>query len=85
MALDVVGIRPGETLSEVLIGPNEELGEERYQGIAPIDGEIPVVAPAWVVERLPERGTREEARSVWMEAMRRPGLLAPGGVRRPAH
>ena len=46
--------RPGETLSEVLIGPGEELGEERYQGIAPIAGEIPSAAPAWVVERLPD-------------------------------
>ena len=75
--LDVLGIRPGETLSEVLIGPGEELGEERYQGIAPIAGEIPSAAPAWVVERLPERGAREETRAVWLEAMRRPGLLAP--------
>ena len=75
--LDVLGIRPGETLSEVLIGPAEELGEERYQGIAPIAGEIPSAAPAWVVERLPERGAREEMRAVWLEAIRRPGLLAP--------
>jgi nucleoside-diphosphate-sugar epimerase/sugar phosphate isomerase/epimerase len=75
--LDVVGIRPGETTSEVLIGPGEELGDERHQGIAPITGEIPTAAPAWVVERLPARGPRDEARAVWMEAMRRPGLIAP--------
>jgi nucleoside-diphosphate-sugar epimerase len=76
--LDLVGIRRGETLSEVLVGAGEELGEERFHGIAPIEGEIPAAAPAWVVERLPERGSREEARSVWLEAMRRPGLLATG-------
>ena len=76
--LDVVGIRPGETTSEVLIGPGEELGEERHQGIAEIRGEIPTAAPAWVLERLPARGSREEARAVWMEAMRRPGLIEPG-------
>jgi FlaA1/EpsC-like NDP-sugar epimerase len=74
--LDVVGIRPGETLSEVLTGPGEELGAERHQGIAPILGEIPTSGPAWVLERLPKRGTREDARAVWLEAMRRPGLLA---------
>ncbi|HVM17722.1 MAG TPA: polysaccharide biosynthesis protein [Gaiellaceae bacterium] len=75
--LDVVGIRRGETLSEVLIGRGEELGDERFHGIAPIEGEIPTAAPAWVVDRLPERGSREEARAVWLEAMQRPGLLAP--------
>ena len=32
--MDVIGIRPGETTSEVLIGPGEELGDERHQGIA---------------------------------------------------
>jgi nucleoside-diphosphate-sugar epimerase/sugar phosphate isomerase/epimerase len=75
--LDVIGIRPGETTSEVLIGPGEEIGEERHQGIAEIAGEIPTAAPAWVLERLPARGPREDARAVWMEAMRRPGLIAP--------
>jgi nucleoside-diphosphate-sugar epimerase/sugar phosphate isomerase/epimerase len=74
--VDVVGIRPGETLSEVLTGPGEELGEARRQGIAPILGEMPTAGAAWVVERLPETGSREEARAVWLEAMRRPGLLA---------
>ena len=75
--MDVIGIRPGETTSEVLIGPGEELGDERHQGIAEIVGEIPTAAPAWVLERLPARGPREDARAVWMEAMRRPGLIAP--------
>jgi len=75
--MDVIGIRPGETTSEVLIGPAEELGGERHQGIAEIVGEIPIAAPAWVLERLPAGGPREDARAVWMAAMRRPGLIAP--------
>jgi FlaA1/EpsC-like NDP-sugar epimerase len=80
-AIDVVGIRPGETLSEVLVGPGEDLGAERHQGIAPIVGEIPGAGPAWVLERLPKAGAaREDARAVWLEAMRRPGLLAPAGA-----
>jgi hypothetical protein len=33
-----------------------------------------------VVERRPERGSREEARAIWLEAMQRPGLLAPARV-----
>ena len=75
--LELVGIRPGETLSEVLTGPGEAFTGERHQGIAPITGELPTAAPAWVAERLPEGGSREDARAVWLEAMRRPGLISP--------
>jgi nucleoside-diphosphate-sugar epimerase len=75
--IDLLGIRRGETLTEVITAPGEELGEERQQGIAPISGEIPTSAPAWVAERLPATGGREEARAVWLEAMQRPGLLTP--------
>jgi FlaA1/EpsC-like NDP-sugar epimerase len=75
--IEVIGLRPGETLSEVLVGPGETLADERHQGIAPVEGEIPTGGPAWVLEHMPERGSREEARSVWLEAMRRPGLLVP--------
>jgi FlaA1/EpsC-like NDP-sugar epimerase len=81
-ALDLVGIRRGETMSEVLTGPGEELSGEPHHGISVIQGEIPTAGAAWVVERLPERATRESARPVWLEAMSRPGLLAPTGTRR---
>jgi nucleoside-diphosphate-sugar epimerase/sugar phosphate isomerase/epimerase len=74
--VDLLGIRRGETLSEVLIGPGEELGPERHQGSAAIEGETAVAGAAWVAERLSADATREEARSVWLEAMRRPGLVA---------
>jgi FlaA1/EpsC-like NDP-sugar epimerase len=74
---DVIGIRPGETMGEILVGPSESLGEERFQGIAPIEGEVPTAAPAWVLERLGDGTPRDEARSVWLEALSRPGLLAP--------
>ena len=79
--LETVGIRPGETLSEVLTGPGEELGLEQHQGIAPILGEVPSAGPAWVLERLSERGSREEIRAIWLDAMRRPGLLARTAAR----
>jgi nucleoside-diphosphate-sugar epimerase len=75
--IDLVGIRRGETLSEVLTAPGEEMGAERHQGIAPIHGEISTAGPAWVAERLPTTGDREQARAVWLEAMQRPGLLTP--------
>src|SRR3954447_21542814 len=75
--IERLGIRRGETLGEVLTGPGEELGEARHQGICPIEGEIPTAGPAWVIEQLPKRATRTEARAIWLEAMQRPGLLAP--------
>jgi len=42
--------------------------------------EISTAGPAWVAERLPASGSREEARAVWLEAMQRPGLLTPSNV-----
>jgi nucleoside-diphosphate-sugar epimerase len=75
-AIDLLGIRRGETLTEVLIAPGEELGAERHQGIAPIEGDASIAGAAWVAERLSADATREQARSVWLEAMRRPGLVA---------
>jgi nucleoside-diphosphate-sugar epimerase/sugar phosphate isomerase/epimerase len=80
--LNLVGIRRGETMSEVLTRPGEELSGEPHQGISVIEGEIPTAGAAWVVERLPEKASRESARAVWLEAMSRPGLLAPTGTRR---
>jgi FlaA1/EpsC-like NDP-sugar epimerase len=74
--VDLVGIRRGETLTEVLVGEGEELGPERRQGIAAIAGDGSTAGAAWVSEHLPERASREEARAVWLEAMRRPGLVA---------
>jgi hypothetical protein len=80
--VSLTGIRRGETLSEMIVSPQEELGEERFPGIAPIVADVPTAAPAWIAERLPSGGTREEARSLWREAMERPGLLAPHGAHR---
>jgi nucleoside-diphosphate-sugar epimerase len=79
--LELLGIRPGETMSEVLLGPGEEQLEESHRGIAAISGTIPTSGAAWVAERLPERASREAARQIWLEAMSRPGLLAPAGRR----
>jgi FlaA1/EpsC-like NDP-sugar epimerase len=79
--IDLLGIRRGETLSEVLVAAGEELGAERHEGIAAIDGDESVAGAAWVAERLSADATREEARSVWLEAMRRPGLVAAPGPR----
>ena len=73
----LLGIRRGETLSEVLTGQGETLGGEARQGIAAIAGGPTSAGPAWVAERLEASMDLEAARAVWLEAMRRPGLLVP--------
>jgi len=75
--IELLGIRRGETLSEVLTGPGETLGGEARQGIAAITGGATSAGPAWVAERLEASKGREASRAVWLEAMRRPGLLVP--------
>ncbi len=65
----------------MIVDSREELGEERFPGIAPIVADVPTAAPAWIAERLPSGDSREETRALWREAMERPGLLAPS---RPA-
>jgi FlaA1/EpsC-like NDP-sugar epimerase len=77
--IELLGIRRGETLSEVLTGAGERLGGERHQGIAAIEGGPPAAGPAWVAERLEAGMPRQAARAVWREAMSRPGLLVPAG------
>jgi len=76
--IELLGIRAGETLTEVLTGSGEELGGEPLQGIATIEPGPLSPGPAWVAERLAGGQDRDEARAVWLEAMRRPALLAAG-------
>ncbi len=38
--VDLLGIRRGETLNEVLVGAGETLGDEHYAGVAAIDGRV---------------------------------------------
>ena len=73
-ALAEIGIRAGETMSEVLTGPGETVGAEAHQGVAAIDGDGNTGAAEWVSERIPEGATREQARPIWLEAMELPGL-----------
>lgn len=79
--VDLLGIRRGETLSEVQVASGEELGKEIYPGIVAISGGAVTSAAAWVAERLDSGGGREEARELWREAMERPELIVPGHTR----
>lgn len=67
--IHVAGVRPGETMNEVLVGPGEELGGELYQGVAGIAGETPVEAMAAVVAEVDRAATAEDRRGVWLDAL----------------
>jgi FlaA1/EpsC-like NDP-sugar epimerase len=82
----VLGVRPGETMDEVLTGSGERLGEEIWSGVAEI-----VAAPAaddgiWrtdpallaaLIDEVERNATAEERRAVWLRA------LAPNAVPAP--
>ncbi|HET8822169.1 MAG TPA: polysaccharide biosynthesis protein [Thermoleophilaceae bacterium] len=75
--VDLLGIRRGETMGEVLVGGDERLGEELYPGVMEIESEMSTAAASWVAERISAETSREGAREVWREAMDRPGLIVP--------
>jgi nucleoside-diphosphate-sugar epimerase/sugar phosphate isomerase/epimerase len=67
--MHIAGVRPGETMSEVLVGPGEELGGELHQGACAIHGEAPVDAAAAVVAEVDGAGSAEERRALWLDAL----------------
>ena len=70
--MHVAGVRPGETMTEILVGPGEELGEEVRMGAAAIAGEAPTDAAAAVVEEVERCGGAEERRQAWLGALSGP-------------
>jgi FlaA1/EpsC-like NDP-sugar epimerase len=75
--VELLGIRRGETMGEVLVGSGERLGEEVYPGVVEIEADVSTAAASWVAERIGAETAREAAREVWREAMDRPGLIVP--------
>jgi nucleoside-diphosphate-sugar epimerase/sugar phosphate isomerase/epimerase len=75
--VDLLGIRRGETMGEVLVGAGERLGAELYPGIMEIESDVSTAAASWVAERISADSSREAAREVWRAAMERPGLIVP--------
>ncbi len=67
--LNVVGVRPGETMTEVLTGPGEALGDEVRQGVAAIDAEPATAAAAAVVEEVEAGRGPDERRAAWLRAL----------------
>jgi len=81
--ISAIGIRGGETMTEVLTGPGEKLADETHQGVAAIRGGPGESCAAWVTERLAERSNADDTSAVWLEALRRPDLVEAGPASRP--
>jgi nucleoside-diphosphate-sugar epimerase len=67
--MHIAGVRPGETMTEVLVGPGEELGEEIRMGAAAITGDAPTDAAAALVEDVERCDSAEERRRAWLAAL----------------
>ncbi len=68
----IAGVRPGETMTEVLFGPGEELGDVLQQGVVAIAGETHTDAAAAVVEEVERCSGAEERRQAWLAALTGP-------------
>jgi len=67
--MHIAGVRPGETMREVLTGPGEELGGELVQGAAAIRAETTSDDAAAVVDEVERAQGPDERRRVWLAAM----------------
>jgi hypothetical protein len=63
-------------MTEILVGPGEELGEEVRMGAAAILGEAPTDAAAAVVEEVERCSGAEERRHTWLGALSPPRARA---------
>ena len=67
--LDLVGVRPGETMSEQLVGAGERLLDERVDGCAVIAPTDERAAVDELLGRLGEAGGWRARRAVWLRAL----------------
>jgi len=72
----VLGVRAGETMEEVLVGPGEVLGAERFAGCVPVEGTaaLPAAVARELVARLDAEPDRVVRRARWAQALARPLL-----------
>jgi len=71
--LDVVGVRPGETMTEVMTGPGERLGDAAYPGFAPIHS--PLTLDERFVSAVEEAAPGRARRAIWLDALHDSGAF----------
>src|SRR4051794_39593121 len=67
--LHLVGVRAGETMHEVLVGPGEELQPERFQGAATIAAAPPLDGLTDAVGALDTLGSLQARRDHWLRLL----------------
>lgn len=67
--LEIVGVRPGETMTEVMTGPGERQGAAAYPGFAPIRS--PLTLDESLVAAVGEAAPGAARRAVWLDVLRR--------------
>jgi len=77
-AVATLGVRPGEVMREILVGPGETLAPERHQGAAAIETDTISPEAAEAVDRLAGAGDAAERRRVWLDVLTREGSFAGG-------
>src|SRR3954469_1962662 len=64
----VMGVRPGETMDEVLVGEGESLGGEVWSGVAGIE-RAPTSEVGALVDEVEAQAGSEERRAAWLRAL----------------
>jgi O-antigen biosynthesis protein WbqV len=81
----VMGVRPGETMDEVLVGAGERLGGESWSGVAEIVAADGAADGTWrtdpaslaaLVEEAERHAAGEERRAVWLRALEPASVVA---------
>jgi nucleoside-diphosphate-sugar epimerase/sugar phosphate isomerase/epimerase len=75
-AIEITGVRPGETMSEVIAGPAEQIGDESRPGVAAIRAPEPSAELVEMVGALGDHHGPAERRAAWLAALR-PEFAAP--------
>jgi len=73
-----LGVRPGEVMREILVGPGETLGPERHQGATAIESGSLAPEAGEAVDRLASARDAAERRRVWLDVLTREGSFAGG-------
>jgi nucleoside-diphosphate-sugar epimerase/sugar phosphate isomerase/epimerase len=75
--IERIGVRPGETMSEVIAGPGEELAQDAFPGVAAIRTAEPGAELAEMVAALEDHPTPADRRAAWLAALSPESFAAP--------